>query len=133
MRVTCSQALEARAQGLAEVCNLLQQPEDLDKLSDMIYEYESKLKASKTGLESLVQSQVRQPDSQTARQSNTRAQAAAESFSANVHLCGVNLCNRVCTRVWCVQVEAVRMGLESLDRAHRHVLKLRASLDTIFK
>lgn len=53
------QALEARGQGLQEVYKLLQQPEDLEKLPDLIREYETKLKACKGGLSGLAHSQVR--------------------------------------------------------------------------
>ncbi len=81
------QALAAREEGLAEVYRLLQQPEDLERLPDLIHEYENKVKANKQGLSALMQSQV----------------------------------------------EAVRAGLELLDKSHRHVLKLRACLDSIFK
>ena len=52
------QAAQARDEGIAEIAKLLQQPEDLAKLPDLLVEYTSKVKANAATISSLVQSQV---------------------------------------------------------------------------
>lgn len=52
------QAVDAKEGGIAEVVKLLQQPEDLNRLPDLLLEYENKLRANKSTLSSVVQSQV---------------------------------------------------------------------------
>ena len=52
------QALAAQQAGRDEVVRLLQQPEDLARLPELLAEYESRLKTSKAAVSSLVQSQV---------------------------------------------------------------------------
>lgn len=48
----------AREAGIAEVVRLLQHHEDLEKLPELLVQYENKLNANKSAVSSLVQSQV---------------------------------------------------------------------------
>lgn len=80
-----NQASEAREQGLAEVFKLLSNPDDLSRLSEIRTDFHNKFKASKTGISSVVQSQI----------------------------------------------EATRLGVGLLDKAHRTVVKLCSNLDKI--
>lgn len=53
-----TQAVDAQEAGIAEVVALLQQPEDLARLPDLLLEYEGKRAANKAALSAVVQSQV---------------------------------------------------------------------------
>mmetsp|Transcript_30706 Transcript_30706/g.68015 ORF Transcript_30706/g.68015 Transcript_30706/m.68015 type:complete len:793 (+) Transcript_30706:137-2515(+) len=53
-----SQAVEAKEQGIQEVLKLLQQPEDLARLSEIRHDYANKLKANRAAMSSVIQSQV---------------------------------------------------------------------------
>ena len=52
------QAIEAKEQGIKEILKLLQTPDDLARLHELRTDYHNKLRASKQGVSSVVQTQV---------------------------------------------------------------------------
>jgi hypothetical protein len=115
------QALEAAEAGVAEVVRLLQAPEDLERLPQLVLDAQGRARANQAALGAALGAQVRGRTASARRFAAPgwrRLVRAADLHTRPHHL-------HAC------QVDAARYGLELLDRSHRHIARLRSAIDDI--